>query len=170
MIAGIGVIDLVMLGVLAISLIVGLVRGLVFEVLSLAGWVVAYFAAQWFAPEVARLLPLSAPGSGANGAAAFALVFIAVVIVWSLLARLVRLLLHATPLSAIDRVGGGAFGLLRGGIVLLALATLVRFTPASQSPLWQASVGAIWLNQASRLVQPFLPGGIGQWLPSEIRN
>ncbi len=38
-----------------------LVRGLVFEVLSLAGWVAAYFAAQWLAPPLARrTLPVGA--------------------------------------------------------------------------------------------------------------
>ena len=43
-----------LLGVLLLSVLVGLVRGLVFEVLSLLGWVVAYFAAQWFAPSWPR--------------------------------------------------------------------------------------------------------------------
>ena len=48
--ASLGWVDWAFLGVLCLSAVVGLVRGLVFEVLSLLGWVAAYFAAQWFAP------------------------------------------------------------------------------------------------------------------------
>lgn len=170
MIAGLGAVDLGMLAVLALSVIFGLVRGLIFEVMALAGWVVAYFVAQWFSPDVARQLPVGAPGSAANLAAAFALVFVGTLIVWSLLARLLRLLLHATPLSAIDRVGGGAFGLVRGGVVLLVLATLVRYSPAAQSPLWQSSVGAGWLNESIGVIRPLLPGEVGRWLPAASGN
>ena len=170
MIAGLGAVDLAMLAMLALSVIFGLVRGLIFEVMALAGWVVAYFAAQWFSPDLARQLPVGAPGSAANLAAAFGIVFLATLIAWGLFARLLRLLLRATPLSAIDRVGGGAFGLLRGGVVLLVLATLVRYSPAAQSPLWQASVGAGWLNESIGVIRPLLPGDIGQWLPAGIGN
>lgn len=170
MIGGLGAVDLGMLAVLAASIIVGLLRGLVFEVLALLGWVAAYFVAQWYGPEIAPALPIGAPGSGLNWAAAFALVFVATVIVWSLAARLVKLLLHATPLSGIDRVGGAAFGLVRGAVLLLALATVVHVTPAAQSPLWQASVGAVWLDASIDVLRPLLPSDVGPWLPAGLRN
>ncbi|RYG82005.1 MAG: CvpA family protein, partial [Alphaproteobacteria bacterium] len=38
---------------------IGLWRGLVYEVMSLAGWVIAYFAASPLAPVVLDLLPSS---------------------------------------------------------------------------------------------------------------
>ena len=41
--------DWILLGVLLASMVVGLWRGLVYEVLSLAGWVAAFFVAQWWA-------------------------------------------------------------------------------------------------------------------------
>jgi membrane protein required for colicin V production len=169
-IAGIGAVDWFLLAVLAVSVVIGLVRGLIFEVMALAGWVVAFFAAQWFAGDLLPYLPLALRDMGADRAVAFGLVFLGALIVWGLLARLVRLLLHATPLSVIDRVGGGAFGIVRGALVLLVLATVVRVTPAAQSPLWQASVGAGWLDRAVRVIQPLLPGVVGSWLPGGTRN
>jgi len=166
-IAGLGIVDAVMIGVLLVSVLVGLFRGLMFEVMALVGWVVAYLVARWFAADLAAVLPLGTASPAVNHALAFTGLFIATVVVWSLLARLVRLLLHATPLSAIDRVGGGAFGLVRGAVVLLVLATVVRFSPtAAQSPLWQASVGAAWLDQALVSLQPLLPNDLGTWLPT----
>ena len=61
--------DWALLAVLAVSVLVGLVRGLVFECLSLAGWVVAWFAAQWAAPQLAPFVPVGAAGSSTSPAA-----------------------------------------------------------------------------------------------------
>ncbi|MCB1981662.1 MAG: CvpA family protein, partial [Rhodoferax sp.] len=56
--AGVGLVDLAMLAVILLSVVVGLVRGLIFEVLSLAGWVVAYLVASWFAADAQAWLPM----------------------------------------------------------------------------------------------------------------
>jgi membrane protein required for colicin V production len=149
--------DWTLLGVLAVSVVVGLVRGFVFECLSLAGWLVAWFAAQWGAPELAPQLPIGAPGSALNLGAAFALAFVAALLVWSLLARLIRMLIRGTPLSLPDRLLGGGFGVLRGAVLLLAVATVVASTPAAQSGVWRQSHGARWLVLALHALAPLLP-------------
>jgi len=163
-----GWIDIALLSILALSVVVGLWRGFVFEVLSLLGWVAAYFAAQWFGPEVAPHLPVGTPGSALNLGAAFAATFIAALIVWSLAARLIRLLIKATPLSLPDRVLGAGFGALRGLVLLLALATVVAMTPAVRSPAWQASQGAGWLHVMLKELKPVLPTAVAQHLPERI--
>jgi membrane protein required for colicin V production len=160
-----GWVDGLLLAVLALSVVVGLWRGLVFEVLSLLGWVAAYIAAQVFGSDVAAHLPIGSPGSALNLGAAFAVTFIGALIVWSLASRLVRLLVHATPLSLIDRVLGAGFGLLRGGVLLLALATVVSLTPAARSPAWQSSQGAAWLQAMLQELKPVLPFEVARHLP-----
>lgn len=165
-----GWVDILMLVVMAASILIGLWRGFVFEVLALLGWVVAYFAAQWLAADLAPSLPFGGPDSGAlRFAAAFALCFVLALVIWGLLAKLVRLLLHATPLSVPDRMLGAGFGALRGGLVLLALATVIMLTPAAQSVWWQDSVGARWLDQAMVVLRPALPTQVSQWLPQAAR-
>ena len=164
--AQVGWIDWALLAVLAVSLLVGLVRGFVFELMSLAGWLVAWFAAQWFAPVTARHLPLGSPGSALNHALAFAACFVAALLVWGLIARLIRLLVRATPLSLPDRFLGAGFGLLRGAVLLLALATVVALTPAAQSSDWQHSHGALWLNTTLKGLKPVLPPELAHWLPA----
>jgi membrane protein required for colicin V production len=161
-----GWIDWLLLGVLAVSVLLGLARGFVFEAMALAGWVVAWFAAQWAAPFVAPWLPLAAPDSPLALAAGFVVAFGAVVIVWSLLARLVRLLVRATPLTFADRMLGAGFGFARGAVVLLALATAVEHTPAAQSSLWRASAGASMLGAALRGLKPLVPPAIARRLPA----
>ncbi len=112
--SGIGWIDWLLLAALVLSMLVGLWRGFVLEVLALAGWVVAYFAAHWLAPMWAPHLPIGAAGSNLNFVAAFAITFIAVLVLWGLASRLVRLLINATPLRGVDRVLGALFGVVRG--------------------------------------------------------
>ena len=113
----------------------GLWRGFVFEALALVGWVVAYFAAQWLAPQWAPHLPLGEPGSSLNYArrlraglrgrarSAGALAVARCCACWSMPRRC----------AVLDRVLGAAFGLLRGVLLLLVLATVVALTPAARS-------------------------------------
>jgi membrane protein required for colicin V production len=162
----IGWVDWVLLAVLLASVAVGLVRGLVFEVLSLLGWVAAYIAAHVASPLVAPHLPLGAPGSALNQGAAFAITFVLALIVWILLARLIRLLIHATPLTLIDRTLGGVFGLARALVLLLAVATVVSFTPAVRAASWQASHGAAWLGVMLAGLKPVLPPAVARHLPA----
>ena len=150
----IGWIDLAMLGVIALSALVGAVRGFTFEVLSLLGWVVAWFAGVWLGPLLAPHLPIATPGSPLNGIAAFACAFLIVIVLWGLGARAVAALVGKTLLRPLDRLLGAIFGLVRGVLVLLVLATIVLCTPASASPAWRESQGAAWLNS---IVHELLP-------------
>jgi len=160
-----GWVDIALLALLTVSVIVGLWRGLVYEVLSLLGWVAAYFAAQWLSPMLAEFVPAGRPGSALNLGATFCLVFIAALIVWGLAARLVRMLINATPLSVPDRVLGAGFGALRAIVLMLAVATVVAMTPAVRSPAWQGSKGAHSLHILLQELRPVLPPDVARHLP-----
>ena len=158
--------DMAFCGIALISILVGVVRGLIFELLSVVGWFVAYFAAQWLAPPLAQYVPVGAPSSALNHGATFAAVFILTLLLWSLVSRLLRMLIHRSPLSATDRFLGGAFGLARSAVLLLAVATVVGLTPLAQSVAWQQSSGALWLGSALRGLKPVLPPDISRHLPA----
>jgi membrane protein required for colicin V production len=166
----IGWVDATLLAVLAISIIVGLVRGFVYEVLALAGWVAAWFGAQWLAPELAPHIPIGARNGGLNMALSFVLCFVGVLIVWGLCARLVRLLVRATPLTVPDRLLGAGFGALRGAVLLLALATVVALTPWAQSTGWRQSVGATWLQAAMHGLRPLLPPDVARVIAPRLQR
>jgi len=158
--------DWTLLAVVCVSMLVGLLRGLVFECLSLAGWVVAWFAAHWLSSWLAPSIPLGLPGSPLNSGLAFGLVFVGVLLAWTLMARLLRMLIHATPLSLPDRLLGAGFGCLRGLVLLLALSSLVALTPAAQSSAWRGSHAARWLGLASLALKPLLPPTAARFLPA----
>jgi uncharacterized membrane protein required for colicin V production len=123
-------VDLGLAVVLLVSVIVGAVRGLVFEALSLAAWVVAYFCAPLLAPVLRDSVPaLQGSGEGSQLGALVA-AFVLILVLVSISARLLRALLHATPLKAVDRLLGSGFGLLRG--MLLCLLAAVLMQPVNQ--------------------------------------
>jgi membrane protein required for colicin V production len=161
-----GGLDWTFLVVGVVSIVVGLVRGFVFECLSLAGWLVAWFGAQWAAPALAPHLPVGTPGGGLNHGVAFVGAFVLALVLWALLARLVRMAIRATPLSLADRLLGGVFGASRALVLLLAVATVVALTPAAQSASWRGSMGARGLTQMLVVLKPLLPEPAARLLPA----
>jgi membrane protein required for colicin V production len=160
-------VDLALLVLLLISIGLGVWRGLVFEMMSLAGWVVAYFAAPPLAPLVAELLPASMT-HGLSPAVAhiveLAIAFFVVLIVWSLASRLVKMLIQASPLSPLDRLGGASFGALRGVFIALLLVLVIGASPLAQSATWKASRAAPVLVGVLHEVAPLLPEPLARFV------
>ncbi|MET0383214.1 MAG: CvpA family protein [Burkholderiaceae bacterium] len=159
-----GWVDLTLLAVLCLSALVGLWRGLTFELVSLLGWLVAYVIANSMGPFVAERLPFGDPASPLRLWAAYCAVFVFVLMACLLFARLLRALISATPLSFVDRLLGGAFGVLRGALILVIAATLVMLSPFAHSSPWRGSHGAVWLGLALEALKPVLPRALNRHL------
>lgn len=157
--------DWIFLAVVAVSVLLGLFRGLVFEVLSLVGWIAAFFCAQWFAADVAAWLPMGDAQETWRYAAGFVLVFVAVAFGGGLVAALLRKLIAAVGLRPVDRMLGGAFGVARAAVALLAVAVVVNLMTWRDTPLWKESRGAIVLDAALQGLKPALPEKLASYLP-----
>lgn len=137
--------DFIIIGIVVFSLLVSLWRGFVSEVLSLAGWVIAFFiASKFYQPMSLVLLQVNSSYLQnseylRNGIAA-TILFIAVLIVSGIINALLAKLVDKTGLSGTDRVLGAGFGILRGVFIVAAiLFFLDTFTQFSQSALWKES-------------------------------
>ena len=158
-------VDWILSGVLLLSLLLGVWRGLVYEVLSVLSWIAAFALAQWFAPDVGQRLPMSGVGEPMRHVAGFVVVFIAVVFAGGLVALVVKKLVAVVGLSPVDRLLGALFGLARGLILLLAAAVVVAMTPLHSSAAWRQSVGAGVLDAALKGIKPALPDDMARYLP-----
>ncbi|MBB5205552.1 membrane protein required for colicin V production [Inhella inkyongensis] len=158
--------DLMVLVLLLISLVVGAWRGLVLEVFSLAAWVLAYFAAPWLAPVVEGWLPAKLSQGGWQELAALVLAFVLILMLCGLCGRLLRMLLHATPLAFMDRLLGAGFGLLRGLLLALLAAVLIGFTPFKRHPAWTDSQARPILHALLQAAAPMLPKSLQDLLES----
>lgn len=160
--------DLAMLAWLILSVLIGVMRGLVFELISLLGWAVAFFGAFWLGPLLAHHLPIGNDGAALGEMISFAFAFVLILIIWGLAGRVVRLMLHATPLQLPDRVLGAGFGLARGVVVLLLVAIVVGVTPLETSDAWKHSRMAPWLHEALEEIHPLLPADLARHLPAAV--
>jgi membrane protein required for colicin V production len=129
-------------------------RGLTFEILSLLGWVAAWFAGLWFGPMIAPHLSIESPSL--NHIAAFTIAFVVALIVCGLAARAVSALVGKTPLKPLDRLFGAVFGVLRALLVLLVVTIVVTHTPASSAAAWRESRGAAWLEAMLHDLMPLV--------------
>ena len=151
--------------VVLLSLLIGAWRGLVYEVLSVVSWVVAFLTAQWLAADVAPHLPLGDVPEAVRYAAGFLLVFVLVVFALGLVSWLGKKLIESTGLRPVDRTLGAFFGLARAAVVLLAVTLLVTSTALQQRVWWQESFVAPWLVVGLEELRPLLPQEFGKYLP-----
>ena len=157
--------DWVFAAVLVLSMAIGAWRGLVFEVLSVAGWLLAFVLAQWWAPAVAAWLPAAQWSPALRYAAGFVVVLVGSLFVSALLAMLAKKLIEAVGLRPVDRILGAAFGLVRGGVIVLAVTVVCEMTPLRDTPFWSASTGAATSTKVLKALKPILPERFGQYLP-----
>jgi len=137
--------DYVIVGITAISALIGVARGFVREVLSLAIWGVAVIFAVGFAGDIAASLPRRIEGDSLRYVTAFAVVFVGTLVVGALIQWIVSRLVQTTGLSGTDRLLGLLFGGLRGAVVcIVAVIALRPF--AYEQPWWHASRGIPMLS------------------------
>ena len=157
--------DYLVLFVLATSVLISTMRGLIKEILSLVSWVVAFLLAQWLALDAARHLPMSGANEPVRYAAGFLLVFVAVVVIGGLVAVVVKKLTAAVGLSPVDRTLGALFGVLRGVLLLLLATVVVQMTPIKDSSVWRESVGVHLADALITSLKPVLPTELNRLLP-----
>lgn len=152
--------DFAVIAILLVSLLLGLWRGLVYEVLSLVGWPVAFVLSRLFADDVAPMMP--GEHETMRIALAYAAVFIVVLIVWGVLAWLLSRLVKAAGLSWLDRMMGVLFGVLRGVLVILVLVWLAGLTPIPEQPFWRAAKTSRVAEDVALLTKAWLPDDIAR--------
>lgn len=156
--------DYAVLGVFTVSLVLGAWRGLVREVISILGWVIAFLAANLLAGPLGPAMPQVIPTPELRVAAAFVAVFIGSLVVTSLAGLLLSKVIKAVGLGGVDRLLGAAFGAARGLLILLAGAVLTGLTSAPGQAFWRDSVSGPLLAQAARAIKPLLPHTLAERL------
>ncbi|MBK9520097.1 MAG: CvpA family protein [Rhodocyclaceae bacterium] len=129
--------DYAVLAIIGVSILVGVWRGVVSELLALAAWVVAFVAAQEFASAAVPWLAKWISDPGLRIAAAYVGIFIAVLLSFALLRILVSLVLSAVGLALADRLLGACFGAIRGGVIVVLLVMLAGVTPLPEKAFWR---------------------------------
>lgn len=149
--------DYAVAGVIVLSLLFGLWRGVVSEILALLAWVAAFIASRTWAAPAGDLVASGMAEPVWRQAAGFISVFVAVLILFALARWLLSMLLQAVGLRPLDRVLGGVFGIARGLLVVWVAVLLAGLTALPQQAWWQQAVLAPPLETAVLAARPWLP-------------
>ncbi len=157
-------VDWAIVATLGLSVLLGLVRGVVREMFALTGWIVGVLLALRFAAPIGDWMPLDLP-VGARTALAGLVIVVVTLLAAALVAALLRAVVSAARLSIEDRLLGGLFGVLRavifvGGAVLVAVAA-----GAPRQSWWHASSLLPWAQASVRFASPLLPESLARYVP-----
>jgi membrane protein required for colicin V production len=156
-VAGLTAWDAFVLAVLALSVLLGLFRGLVRTVFALASWGVALLgvpvALAWWAED----LPAGWPRP-AMAVLVFLVLFVAVRVLGSLAVRV----LHGVGLSALDRLLGAVLGAARALLVVIVVALPAHLLGYSGQPEWQEARTRPLLDGLVRWAEPWLPEALSK--------
>ena len=143
----------------------GLIRGLLKEVLSLVAYGLAFLCAIWWGPSVDQFLAGWLKHDYARMGASYVGLFVLVLLAVGLFNVTLAALIRSTGLTPADHGLGGLFGLLRGCLLVLVMVVIAGYTPLPAEPWWK---NAMFSKQVVGLVQQLkhrLPSPVDEWLP-----
>lgn len=145
-------VDYALIIIMALSMLIGLWRGLVVEVLSLTVWVAAFWLSMSFGGELAARLVMFEQAA-VQQFLGYAGVFLGTLLLGGVAVWLIGKLIAVSGLSSTDRVLGVVFGLFRGYALGCVLVLALGFTPLPQERWWSESrllpgfvAGASWMR------------------------
>jgi membrane protein required for colicin V production len=141
--------DIIVAVILSYSLIRGLFRGLVRELASVVGVLGGFLAAYSFYGAAAGYLSGLVSNPAYRNILAFMVIFCGVVILVNLLALVVKYVLRVVFLGWLDRLGGAAFGAVKGVLIVSVIfLALTAFLPKG-TPLIRDSMSGPYVSMVS---------------------
>ena len=157
--------DYIVLTILGVSALLGMIRGLIKEVLSLLAFVLAVGAAVWWGGAVASALAAYITNDLLRAASAYGGVFVVVLLLVGLLNVTLSSLISRTGLTPADHGLGAVFGLLRGALIIFVIVGLAGYTELPQETWWKEAKLSSAVVQAMQHSKTILPPAISSWLP-----
>ena len=113
--------------IILLSFLVGCYRGFTRELLSLAGWVLAFYFANLFSGDLLKFAPFKF-GEHINFVIIYMAIFIIILLLSSFLAFLLNKFISTIGLSSLNILLGSIFGFMRGVLITFIIVFLVEKT------------------------------------------
>jgi len=159
--------DIIVVLVLILTVVRGLMRGMVDTLFSLAAWILAFLAGKWGALLVAPLLPVGIESPAIRYFAGFAVVFLVVLIGVLLLGHALATLVKAAGLGSADKVLGGVLGLAKGLVILAGLTLAAGLTSLPRTEFWKQARLSDSLQAMALAALPLLPADVAKYVRFE---
>jgi membrane protein required for colicin V production len=156
-------VDYFIVGVITLSVLIGLWRGFLKEAISLVAWVAAFFVAFLFVEEGAAYLSRYIGIPPVRIVLAFGALFLGTLMLGGLVNLIVAQLMERTGLSGTDRLLGLVFGLLRGVALITILVLLAGLNlPLTENPWWKQSLLLPYFQQMAVWLREYLPPAVAE--------
>jgi membrane protein required for colicin V production len=149
--------DGAVIGTVGLSMLLAYIRGVTREVIALMTWVLGFFAAVAFSPLLGALLPDFGGHPVVRYLVAFALIFIAALVLGALVAWPLSSVIRKSGLGFVDRFLGAVFGIARGAVLVVVFVLVAGLTTLPRQDWWQNSALALPLTAAALALKPWLP-------------
>lgn len=130
-------IDISILSIIGLSVIIGIFRGFIREVLSLVNLGVAIFASKYFHDVAQGYLQNFIDSTSIRSVVAFVVVFVIFIVIGSVLTHFIGFLVKKSGLGGTDKFLGLLFGFVRGSLVCAIILAGVSFSSFKTQPSWQ---------------------------------
>ncbi len=160
--------DYAILALIGISVVIGLIRGFVREVMALAVWLLAFWVAFSFADDGAALLSERVTLPSARLAIAFAVLFVATLVVGAVVNFVISKMVRWTGLTGSDRFLGLLFGAARAVVLITALVMVAGLTPLPRDPWWGQSLLLPAFQSLAEWAAAYLPEDVRDYFDYDL--
>lgn len=157
-------VDYLIVFFIALSMLVGLWRGLLRELISLTTWIAAFAIAFMFVDDAAAFLAPHIDLPPLRIAVAFGGLFLVTLLLGGLLGIVASYLVDYTGLNGTDRVLGTAFGFVRGAAIIVLLVLAAGATPLPKDAWWQQAHLLSYFQDSALWLRGYLPPELAQYI------
>jgi len=155
-------VDYAIIVVVGLSVITGLMRGFVKEIIALGIWIIAIWIGFKYSPVLSASLKPYFPDNTLRGILSFVALLLGVIVVGGLLNMLLSLILNRSGLKGTDRLLGMGFGFVRGTFIVALLIGVINLTSLAQDTYFKHSKIYARFVPASTWMFSFMPNIIDQ--------
>lgn len=152
--------DYAVLSIIGLSIILSVMRGIIREVLAIVGWVAAFYVGRTYTSQLLPMMPADIPSDSLRVLAAFLVLFLATLLLASLLGIALSAIFKKIGLGWLNRFLGAIFGVVRGLLIVCVIVFLAGLTELPKDPRWR---NAMFSAPIEALVTSLLP-----WVPESI--
>jgi len=154
--------DYIVLSIVGLSVVLSVMRGLVREVLAIMGWLAAFYVARTYASQILPMMPANIPTEPLRVLAAFLVLFLATLLVVSLLAIALTAIFKTIGLGWINRLLGAIFGLARGVLIVCIVVFLAGLTNLPKDTSWRNAMFSAPIEAMVISMLPWIPISMAQ--------
>ena len=150
------ILDYIIIIAMIYLIVKGILRGFIREISSLAGIILGIWLGNLFQPRVTELLRPYLPFTENIPLISFALIFVAIILLFNLLGWIIRLLFKKVFLGWLDRSLGASLAITKGIIITYLVIVMLTFFIPTQTPLIAGSKLAPWIIRSYQTMINFI--------------